>query len=226
MSSKSIIVIGASRGIGLELVKYLSEDPSSQVFATMRKPMPMTESNIHVIELDQTSTSSVQKAALQISEADILIVNGAMGADERLTGITSERFSEYMATNVVGPHRVMNAFLPALRSRKTRIIVYISSIVASITKEVNSNWGLQGPYATSKAAGNMLTVQFHNELRGEGFIVVAIHPGWVATDMGNLAGPGAMPARESVEKIMHIVDRLKLEDSATFFNIDGSTLPY
>lgn len=91
-----------------------------------------------------------------------------MGADERLTGITSERFSEYMATNVVGPHRVMNAFLPALRSRKTRIIVYISSIVASITKEVNSNWGLQGPYATSKAAGNMLTVQFHNELRGKG----------------------------------------------------------
>lgn len=226
MSSKTTIVIGASRGIGLELAKYLAEDPRSQVIATMRKPIPMAESNIQVLELDQTDATSVEEAAVKISEADVLIINGAMGSDERLTQISSDRFSEYLATNVVGPHRVINAFLPALRSRKTRTIVYISSIVASLTKQVDSHWGLQGPYATSKAAGNMMTVQFHNELHQEGFTVVAVHPGWVATDMGNLAGPGAMPPRESVEKIMHIVNNLTLEDSAKFFDIDGSTFPY
>lgn len=156
-------------------------------------------------------------------EADILIVNGAMGADEHLTAISSDRISEYMTTNVVEPHRVINAYLPAPRARNTRTTIYISSIVASITKEVGSHWGLQGPYATSKAAGNMMTVQFHNELHEEGFTIIAVHLGWVATDMGNLGGPGAMPPRESVEKIMRIVDNLKLEDSAKFYDIDGST---
>jgi len=226
MSPKTAVIIGASRGIGLELAKYLSEEPESRVVATMRKPFAMASPNIQVLQLDQTDSGSVERAALQVPEADILIVNGAMGEDEHLTTISSERFAEYLLTNVVGPHRVINAFLPALRARKTRTIVYISSIVASLTKEVGSHWGLQGPYATSKAAGNMMTVQFHNELQGEGFTVVAVHPGWVATDMGNLAGPGAMPPRESVEKIMRIVDGLKLEDGAKFFDIDGSTFPY
>ncbi|KEF61687.1 uncharacterized protein A1O9_03255 [Exophiala aquamarina CBS 119918] len=82
-----------------------------------------------------------------------------------------------MTTNVVRPHRIINPLLPALRARKTRTNIYISSVVASVTKEVGSHWGLQGTSAISKAAGNMIAVQFHNELHQEGFTIVAMHPG-------------------------------------------------
>ncbi len=71
----------------------------------------------------------------------------------------------------------------------------------------------------------MLTIQFHTELE-EGFTVVAIHPGWIATDMGNIAGPGAMPAIESVQKFMKVVDGLERTNGAKVFDIDGTILPW
>jgi NAD(P)-dependent dehydrogenase (short-subunit alcohol dehydrogenase family) len=226
MPSNTTVVIGASRGIGLELAKFLAQNPDDRVIATMRKPFNFDQANIDVLELDQTNQKSVDMAAKKVAEADTLIVNGAIGEDELLTQISSDRLLHYLDTNVVGPHRVINAFLPALRARKTRKVIYISSTAASLTGQVGEQWGLRGPYATSKAAGNMLTIQFHNELHGEGFTVVAIHPGWVATDMGNIAGPGAMPATESVQKIMGIVNGLEKADGAKFFNIDGTILPW
>ncbi|EXJ63080.1 hypothetical protein A1O7_03525 [Cladophialophora yegresii CBS 114405] len=226
MPSNTTVVIGASRGIGLELAKFLAQNPDNRVIATMRKPFNLDQPNIDVLELDQTSQRSVDIAAKKVAEADILIVNGAIGEDELLTQISSDRLLHYLDTNVVGPHRVINAFLPALRVRTTRKIIYISSTAASLTGQVGENWGLRGPYATSKAAGNMLTIQFHNELHEEGFTFVAIHPGWVATDMGNIAGPGAMPVTEAVQKIMKIVNGLEKADGATFFNIDGTILPW
>lgn len=226
MVTNTTIVVGASRGIGLELAKYLARTPENHVVATMRKPFSLEAPNIVVVQLDQSSTDSVDAAAEKVKEADTLIVNAAIGEDELLTQISSERLSEYLNTNVVGAHRVINAFLPALRARKTRRIIYISSTAASLTKQVGESWGLRGPYATSKAAGNMLTVQYHNELHQDGFTVVAVHPGWVATDMGNVAGPGAMPATESVQKIMKIVDGLSRADGAKFFDVDGTILPW
>lgn len=226
MSSQNIVVIGASRGIGLELAKNLAQNPQNHIVATMRRPVDLGTANIQVLQLDQTKQESVDIAAAQIKEADTLIINGAMGEDELLTQISSDRLLQYLDTNVVGPHRVINAFLPALFARKTRKIIYISSTAASLTNQVGETWGLRGPYATSKGAGNMLTIQFHNELHGDGFTVVAIHPGWVATDMGNLGGPGAMPTTESVEKIMKIVNGLSAADGAKFFNIDGTILPW
>ncbi|KIX10595.1 uncharacterized protein Z518_01679 [Rhinocladiella mackenziei CBS 650.93] len=195
MISNTTIVVGASRDIGLGLAKFLAQSPQDRVIATMRKPVVLSEPNIQVIQLDQTNAVSVEKAAEAIKEADNLIVNAAMGEDERLTEISTKR------------------------------IIFISSTTPSLTKQVDSEWGLRGPDATSKAAGNMLAVQFHNELRDRGFTVVSIHPGWVATDMGNLAGPGAMPATELVQKIMKIVKGLSTVDGAKFFNIDGTILP-
>lgn len=70
----------------------------------------------------------------------------------------------------------------------------------------------------------MLAVQLHNELSmAEGFTVVPIHPGWVATDMG---GEGGMPVTKSVADIKKVVLGLKLEDSAKFYNWDGSLIEW
>jgi NAD(P)-dependent dehydrogenase (short-subunit alcohol dehydrogenase family) len=72
----------------------------------------------------------------------------------------------------------------------------------------------------------MLAVQLHNELSEEGFTVVPIHPGWVATDMGNISGSGGMPVAKSASGILKVIGSLKPSDSATFYNWDGSVLPW
>ncbi|KAJ9618368.1 hypothetical protein H2204_013042 [Knufia peltigerae] len=223
---KISVVIGASRGIGLELTKLLAKDPQNQVVATMRKPFDLKIPNVQVMELDQTKPDTIKRAATKVNEADTLIINAGIGEMELLTQIPSSRLLEYLDTNVVGPHRVINAFLQALRARATRRIIYISSSVGSMTMQVGNQIGIRGPYAVSKAAGNMLVVQTHNELFQEGFTVVAIHPGWAATDMGQLAGPGAMPTLESAQHVLKVVAGLKQSDGARFFNFDGTMLPW
>jgi NAD(P)-dependent dehydrogenase (short-subunit alcohol dehydrogenase family) len=227
-SNKTILVTGASRGIGLELVKQLASAANTTVFAGMRKPINISaeNNNIKTVQLDQTSAASVAAAASQVPELDILILNAAMGEDDHLLDLPAERFAQYLDTNVVGPNRVVQAFLPALLARKTRQIVYISSSAGSLTDQVGETWGLQGPYSVTKAAGNMMVIQWQNELADQAFTVVTVHPGWVDTDMGRLGGIGGMRIEESANKIIKLVDSLILEDGSKFFNYDKTAMQW
>lgn len=225
--SKIVAVIGASRGIGKELVRQYSEAGDVQVISSTRSaPSDTTASNIKSIILDITDDASVNKAAKGVPELDILIINAAMGFDDHLMDTSCEQLASYFETNVIGPHRIIKAFVPALLARKTRQIIIISSTSGSNTLQSKTKMGFQGPYAVSKAALNMLAVQYDNELSGQGFTVVPIHPGWVATDMGNLGGTGAMPVEDSVKGMLKVFGKLKPEDSATFLNYDGKTNPW
>ncbi|KAI1617857.1 hypothetical protein EDD36DRAFT_459525 [Exophiala viscosa] len=78
-------VVGASRGIGVELAKHLAQTPGTHVVATMHKGFSLELPNVEVIQLDQSKTDSVNAAARKVKEADTLIVNGAIGEDELLT---------------------------------------------------------------------------------------------------------------------------------------------
>jgi NAD(P)-dependent dehydrogenase (short-subunit alcohol dehydrogenase family) len=231
MSSKAILVVGASRGIGLELVNQLSQNSENIVFAGLRK-MPNialydgSHSNIKVVHLEQTSTSSITTAASQIPELDTLILNAAIGEDDHLMSITPERLSQYLDTNVVGSLRITQAFLPALKARKTRHIIYVSSSAGSLAGQRQTSWGLQGPYAVTKAAGNMMAVQLDNELGSQGFTVISVHPGWVNTDMGRLGGDGGMPVEDSVKYLIDLEQKLTVVDGGKFLNYDGTELPY
>ncbi len=226
-SSKTVLVVGASRGIGHQLVEQLSQQLHHQVIASVRSDTGFGSPAVKAIQLDQSSADSVKAAAAQVKELDTLIINAAMGDNEKLLSTSDDRMAQYMDINVTGVLRVVKAFLPALRARKTRQIVLVSSTSGSLARQVNVKSGFVGPYAVSKAALNMVAVQLHNELHaGEGFTVVPIHPGWVATDMGRLSGDGGMPPEKSAAGILSVVQKLKLDDSATFFNYDGTTLPW
>jgi NAD(P)-dependent dehydrogenase (short-subunit alcohol dehydrogenase family) len=171
-----IAVIGASRGIGLELVGQLSQSPGATVIsATRAAPSSSLPPNVKPITLDLTDDASITAAAKEVPELDTLIINAAIGLDHHLIDVSSEILLSYLNTNVVGPNRVIQAFLPALLARKTRQIVIISSTAGSMEFEKGSNFGLQGPYSVSKAAVNMLAVQWHNELSQKGFTVVPLH---------------------------------------------------
>lgn len=226
---KTTLVVGASRGIGRELVEQLSQqNPSGKVIASVRSAVDFgSNSNIHSITFDQSSAKSVDEAAYSVAAIDTLIINAAIGDDEKILETSEERMSQYMDVNVTGVLRIVKAFLPALKARKTRQIVLVSSTSGSLARQVNAKSGFRGPYAVSKAALNMLAVQLHNELHeSDGFTVVPIHPGWVSTDMGRIAGDGGMPVSKSAAGIINVVNNLTPQDSAKFYNYDGSTLPW
>lgn len=225
--SPIIAVIGASRGIGLELVNQLSKSPTTTVIsATRTAPSSPLPPNVQAITLDLTNSSSITAAAKPVPELDTLIINAAMGYGDHLASTDSTTLLSYLDTNVVGPNRIIQAFLPALLARKTRRIILMSSSAGSLKLQLGSKFGLHGPYAVSKAALNMLAVQWHNELDGEEFTVVPLHPGWVATDMGNIAGSGAMSVEKSVSGILKVVEGLRKEDSGKFFDFDGEIMPW
>lgn len=90
-------------------------------------------------------------------------------------------------TNVAGVSEVLKAFLPLLRKRgqdQTKKILNMSSMLGSIADmETGDGLGFGSAYCVSKAAVNMLTKMFANQLAKENFIIYASHPGWVKTDL-------------------------------------------
>ena len=107
---------------------------------------------------------------------DLLIVNASMGADDHLLTTSSKELNHYLDINVTGTHRAVLAFLPALRARQTRKIVFLcTSFCGSCERAIKEPFDtFNGPYAVSKVALNMLAIQFQRELAKEGFTVIPI----------------------------------------------------
>lgn len=157
MNPPTYLIVGASRGIGKSFVTELAVNPSNKVFATVRKPVSDFDSllNVSTVILDQASTSSVEAAASQITEPiDTLVINAAMGDMEKLLSLSDQRFEEYCNTNIVGPVRVVKAFLPAMKRGRKKQIVLISSLAGSMSVTVDLDFGIQGPYAVSKVSSS------------------------------------------------------------------------
>ncbi|KAI2893064.1 hypothetical protein CBS76997_1783 [Aspergillus niger] len=227
MSHRIILVVGASRGIGRELVRQLSANPDHQVIASVRQSTTDTlltqTPNVSTITLDQAEPASIVKAASQVPELDTIILNGAIGEKDQLLTCPEDKFNQYLDVNVKGPLRVIKAFLPALLARETRQIVLTSSLCGSLQEQSIFDYGSLGTYSLTKAAGNMMIIQLHHELREKGFTCVAMHPGWVATDMG---GAGGMPVEVSVEGYVKMLQGLTSTDSPKFIAWDGATIPW
>ena len=106
------------------------------------------------------------------------MVNAAVGELDSMFECSASKLDKMLQTNVVGAHRVVAHFINALRQGKEKKLVIMSSSAGSLEQNLGSPVVI-GAYAVTKAAANMLTVQYHNELLKEssGFKVIAIHPG-------------------------------------------------
>ncbi|MFO0564631.1 MAG: SDR family oxidoreductase [Polyangiaceae bacterium] len=226
-----VIVTGASRGIGLELCRQLA-GRGDQVVAGARRPAEASElrrvagevaGRITVLPLDVASEESVRSfGGLLTQPVDVLINNagvvGKMGAFPELD------FTDLQATygtNALGPLRVASAALAALRQGDAKKIVNVSTGMASLADNTSGGaWG----YRMAKAALNMATRNLALALGKEGFVCVAVNPGWVKTDMG---GAGAtMAVEESAARILRIVDTLDATKNGSFLNHDGNAFPW
>jgi NAD(P)-dependent dehydrogenase (short-subunit alcohol dehydrogenase family) len=225
---QTMIVTGASRGIGLEMCRVLATR-GDRVIATARATTPAlaelaSAHGVEVMELEVTDAGSIKALAKRLSgrPIDALINNaGVSSTAKSISELTMEELQRVFAINASAPMLVAAALLPNLRLGARKVVMNISSQLASIA---NNKGGSTYPYRASKTALNQLTVCMANELRADGFCCVCVHPGWVKTDMGGPNAPLLPP--ESAGYLIRLLDGLTPAKSGSFLNYDGATMPW
>jgi NAD(P)-dependent dehydrogenase (short-subunit alcohol dehydrogenase family) len=207
MTETIALVTGANKGIGKEISRQLAAK-GIRVLMGARDPergekaaadLQGQSLPVEFIQIDVTAQPSVDKAAAEVERRhgrlDILVNNAGVALDwVPGSELTAETLQKTFDTNVFGVFRVTKALLPLLKRSKHGRIVNVSSGLGSLTRNADPNNSLAVQnmllaYSASKAALNMITVQFANELKGIGIKVNSANPGYTATDMNQHRGP-------------------------------------
>ena len=201
---KIALVTGASKGIGLEIVRQLAAK-DVQVFLSARnaeagrKAASAIDGQVQFLELDVSNDESIERAAREFGKVsrhlDVLINNAGIYPDAgfNILTISRKQLVETFQTNTFGVVKVTQAFLPYLKKASHARIINLSSgygEIGGLTANVPS-------YCLSKLALNGVTIMLHQALNSQGISVNSMCPGWVRTDMG---GPGASrPVEEGAD---------------------------
>ncbi|XP_061863743.1 C-signal [Colius striatus] len=251
---RTVLLTGSNRGIGLELAKQLlgAPRPPAWIFATCREPegpraqelrdLASKHSNLVLVKLDVEKPSAVRAAVQLVGEKlkgtglNLLINNaGIYSPTASLHTVGAEDMVQTYMTNAVGPMLVAQAFLPLLKkaaqespekglSCSRAAIINISSILGSIEKTPDSFFKPVISYRCSKAALNMLTKCQALTYGEAGILCVALHPGWVKTDMGSQEAD--LPVDTSVRGLLSVLPILSEKHSGTLLNWEGKTIPW
>lgn len=182
---------GASRGIGAEVARQLAEDHGFRVFAGARDPGGVDKGDSIVpVRLDVTDQSSIEAARERIESdpgrLDALVNNaGIYGEPTGVVDYDLDQAHEVIETNVFGPWRLIQAFMPLLRRSDHPRVVNMSSGAG----QLSDMDGGRAAYRASKTGLNALTRALASDERGSGVLVNTMCPGWVRTDMGGRSAP-------------------------------------
>lgn len=227
-SPKTALIIGASRGIGLGLVKeYLSRGWT--VHATVRndageaalKALDGAE-RVTVHRADVTSDADIAALAKAVSgPLDLLFLNaGIISAADDL-GADTKALGEFMQTNAFGAARAAHAFVDHVRET-TGVIAFMSTGMGSVANNTTGGFDL---YRASKAAQNMLARSLWvGPGKARSLTVLSVNPGWVQTEMG---GDGA--AIDVATSARGIADEIEVHTGAgehRFISWNGQDLPW
>ena len=229
----NILITGANRGIGLAMTQYAMEQ-GWRVFACCRTPhnaenlfniakLSGGQISVHIADMQELSTLQALSYELRNDAIDILINNaGIYGSTNNTFGsVDVESWLQAFQINSIAPLKMVEAFSEQIQMGQRKLVACMSSKMGSMA---DNGYGNSYIYRSSKAALNAVVKSLSIDLKKQGIISVALHPGWVKTEMG---GPNAeISTRECVEQLFAQLSKLTMKDSGRFIDIDGSDIPW
>ncbi|KXX70655.1 SDR family oxidoreductase [Flammeovirga sp. SJP92] len=218
MYQKIALVTGSNRGIGFAVAKGLLLK-GHKVIITARNEKDGRKAvkflsvfgDVDFHTLDVSNEESIlqikEYVEKEYSQLDILINNAGTNYDTWQTALNAnlKEVHETIETNLFGPWKMVQAFLPMMKKNKYGRIVNVSSGSGALNE---MNAGTPG-YSISKAALNVLTIKLAHEVNGNDILVNSVCPGWVKTDMGGASAP-----RTPEEGAETIIWAAELEDTS------------
>jgi NAD(P)-dependent dehydrogenase (short-subunit alcohol dehydrogenase family) len=232
---RTVVITGAERGLGLCLVQAFLAD-GAVVVAGKRagdrnlRALGERGGKLTIVQMDVADPGSVRAAgdwvASRFGAVDVLVNSAAVfpavkGVALEARDLGDGHLERAMQVNAFGPLRVTQRFLPLLEQGAGRTIVQISSEAGSIAGAWRTD---ELEYCMSKAALNMETRLLANALGPRGYRVVAVHPGWMRTDMG---GPAAdIPPEESARGVFRIATDPASAGNGDFVDYRGERMEW
>ncbi|WP_028239762.1 SDR family oxidoreductase [Stutzerimonas azotifigens] len=224
--SQSVLIIGASRGLGLGLAQAFAAQ-GWEVTATVRDPRRAEAlqgaGQVAVETLDMTDDASVDALAARLEGRcfDVLFVNAGISAPQvdAVSETSRERVGELFFTNAVAPVRLAERLLPNVKPEG--VLAFMSSIMGSL----ETGTGMGKPlYSASKAALNHLVRSFAKALPDGGPTILLMHPGWVRTDMGGDQAP--LDVETSCRGMLQQVIQAAGQGGHRYLDYQGNALPW
>jgi NAD(P)-dependent dehydrogenase (short-subunit alcohol dehydrogenase family) len=178
ISNTVALVTGANRGIGLAFTRELLARGARKVYAGARDPSTIKQPGVAAVRLDVTKPEQILAAAAHAGDVALLINNAGVGREGGFLAHDSEELARLqLETNFFGVLRMSKAFAPILAANGGGAVLNVLSIASWI------NSSRLAAYAASKAAAWSLTNALRYELAGQKTQVLALHMGFVDTDL-------------------------------------------
>ncbi len=232
----TVLVTGANKGIGLEFVRQYAAR-GARVIATARNPGDAADLNalaaanprVIIEPLDVTDHAAIDALAAKYAGTaiDLLINNAGISgsAQNQVFGrMKYDAFEEVLRVNTIGPLKMAEAFMPHVQASRDKRIVAVSSSEGSIGKVNSARLYF---YRTSKAALNMEMKNLAYQVKSKGVSIGLLNPGMVDTDlMKGLPKSMLRPPADAVRDMMRNIDTLTVANTASFWEYDGTILPW
>lgn len=244
---QTVVIVGASGGIGLGFVNYfLTQVPFPvQVWATYRRASAELTTlaaefadRLTLVPLDITEAGEIEALGAHLGNRPIHWLINCVGIlhvgdrppEKSLRHLNPDQLQQYFAVNTIGPLLLAKTLLPNFRHGDPSVLATLSAKVGSIGDNQLGGWY---GYRASKAALNMglKTTAIEYRRVAPHCAVVMLHPGTTDTSLSkpfqkNVPAEKLFPVDRTVRQLMEILQRVTPVDSGNFYHWDGSLLPW
>lgn len=223
----TVFITGASRGLGLEFARQYAQ-AGWRVIATCRNlggseglpGLPGVET--HALDVTDFEAMKALAVKFETCPIDLFLCNaGIFGGDQEFGEVEPQDFARTLNTNLIAPTMLAQAFWPQVAASKGRVMAFLSSRMGSMEDNKSGGYYI---YRASKAGLNAIVKSLSVDLEAKGILAVALHPGWVKTDMGGEAA--LLQPSESIAGLRQVLAGLSQKHSGKFLNYDGLEIPW
>ncbi len=221
----TIVITGCDTGLGVEFARQYAAE-GHRVLATCLNPDTAHDTraiggNVEVMKLDMTDHGDIAALGRHLAGApvDILVSNAGIGRPHPPFGQTDyDNWRRILETNLIGPMKLAETLVDNIAAGELKIMAFVSSRMGSIAL---NNSGGSYAYRSSKAGLNMMVKGLAVDLAPRQISVIALHPGWAATEPG-----GRVPVAESVSGMRGVIHRAGRHHTGIFQTYSDQPLPW